>query len=120
MDQLNFQSDNQSSAFPEIIDYLKVINQDSSPAYGADEVTKLANKMLKDVKIINRSVPSALKNLGYPSHQIEEIISHAVGHGTLNNAPVIKLLLPIEVNPSLIVLDSSLTLSNLFCLSIRK
>jgi ribonucleoside-diphosphate reductase alpha chain len=41
-------------------------------------------------KIINRSVPSALKNLGYPSHQIEEIISHAVGHGTLNNAPVIN------------------------------
>ena len=46
MDQLNFQSDNQSSAFPEIIDYLKVINEDSSPAYGADEVTKLATKML--------------------------------------------------------------------------
>ena len=41
-------------------------------------------------KIINRSVPSALKNLGYRSHQIEEIISHAVGHGTLNNAPVIN------------------------------
>ena len=41
-------------------------------------------------KIINRSVPSALNNLGYPSHQIEEIISYAVGHGTLNNAPVIN------------------------------
>jgi ribonucleoside-diphosphate reductase alpha chain len=41
-------------------------------------------------KIINRSVPSALQNLGYPSHKIEEIISHAVGHGTLNNAPVIN------------------------------
>ena len=41
-------------------------------------------------KIINRSVPSALKNLAYPLHQIEEIISYAVGHGTLNNAPVIN------------------------------
>ena len=41
-------------------------------------------------KIINRSVPTALQNLGYPSHQIEEIISYAVGHGTLNNAPVIN------------------------------
>jgi threonine aldolase len=48
MDKLNFQSDNQSSVFPEIIDYLKIINEDSSPAYGADEVTKLATKMLID------------------------------------------------------------------------
>ena len=56
MDQLNFQSDNQSSAFPEIIDYLKVINEDSSPAYGADEVTKLANKMLTDLFETNLKV----------------------------------------------------------------
>ena len=41
-------------------------------------------------KIINRSVPAALNNLGYSSHKIEEIISYAVGHGTLNNAPVIN------------------------------
>ncbi len=56
MDQLNFQSDNQSSAFPEIIDYLKVINEDSSPAYGADEVTKLATKMLSDLFETNLKV----------------------------------------------------------------
>jgi ribonucleoside-diphosphate reductase alpha chain len=37
-------------------------------------------------KIINRSVPAALELLGYSSSQIEEVISHAVGHGTLGNA----------------------------------
>ncbi|MFQ6551990.1 vitamin B12-dependent ribonucleotide reductase [Aestuariibius insulae] len=41
-------------------------------------------------KIINRSVPAALTKLGYGSAQIEEIISHAVGHGTLGNAPGIN------------------------------
>ena len=38
-------------------------------------------------KIINRSVPAALENLGYSSSQIEEIVSYAVGHATLGNAP---------------------------------
>ena len=38
-------------------------------------------------KIINRSVPAALETLGYSSSQIEEIVSYAVGHGTLGNAP---------------------------------
>ncbi|WP_172295880.1 vitamin B12-dependent ribonucleotide reductase [Pseudoruegeria sp. HB172150] len=37
-------------------------------------------------KIINRSVPAALETLGYSSSQIEEIVSYAVGHGTLGNA----------------------------------
>jgi len=41
-------------------------------------------------KIINRSVPAALEGLGYSSSQIEEIISYAVGHGTLGNAPGIN------------------------------
>ena len=41
-------------------------------------------------KIINRSVPAALVKLGYGSAQIEEIVSHAVGHGTLGNAPGIN------------------------------
>ncbi len=41
-------------------------------------------------KIINRSVPSALEGLGYSSAQIEEIVSHAVGHGTIGNAPGIN------------------------------
>ncbi|AAV95405.1 vitamin B12-dependent ribonucleotide reductase [Ruegeria pomeroyi] len=41
-------------------------------------------------KIINRSVPAALENLGYSSAQIEEIVSYAVGHGTIGNAPGIN------------------------------
>jgi len=41
-------------------------------------------------KIINRSVPSALAKLGYGSAQVEEIVSYAVGHGTIGNAPVIN------------------------------
>tara|TARA_Y100001934_G_scaffold16092_3_gene19307 strand:+ start:6176 stop:9850 length:3675 start_codon:yes stop_codon:yes gene_type:complete len=38
-------------------------------------------------KIINRTVPLALKTLGYGPIQIEEMISYAVGHGTLDGAP---------------------------------
>ncbi|MGX9350567.1 vitamin B12-dependent ribonucleotide reductase [Shimia sp. W99] len=41
-------------------------------------------------KIINRSVPAALENLGYSSSQIEEIVSYAVGHGSIGNAPGIN------------------------------
>ena len=41
-------------------------------------------------KIINRSVPAALEMLGYGSAQIEEIVSYAVGHGTIGNAPGIN------------------------------
>ncbi|MQY41537.1 vitamin B12-dependent ribonucleotide reductase [Epibacterium sp. SM1969] len=41
-------------------------------------------------KIINRSVPAALDGLGYTSSQIEEIVSYAVGHGTIGNAPSIN------------------------------
>ncbi len=41
-------------------------------------------------KIINRSVPAALSNLGYSTSQIEEIKSYAVGHGTIGNAPGIN------------------------------
>jgi ribonucleoside-diphosphate reductase alpha chain len=41
-------------------------------------------------KIINRSVPNALKALGYNEQQIKDIENYAVGHGTLSNAPVIN------------------------------
>jgi ribonucleoside-diphosphate reductase alpha chain len=41
-------------------------------------------------KIINRIVPLALTTLGYPSHQIEEIVAYAVGHGSLAQAPGIN------------------------------
>ncbi len=38
-------------------------------------------------KIINRSVPEALRTLGYDEGGIEAIIRYAVGHGTLRHAP---------------------------------
>jgi ribonucleoside-diphosphate reductase alpha chain len=41
-------------------------------------------------KIINRSVPAALEKLGYGAAEIEEIVSYAVGHATLGNAPGIN------------------------------
>ena len=41
-------------------------------------------------KIINRIVPEALRTLGYAPEEIEDIISYAVGHGTLKNAPGIN------------------------------
>ncbi|MEM6590042.1 MAG: adenosylcobalamin-dependent ribonucleoside-diphosphate reductase, partial [Pseudomonadota bacterium] len=41
-------------------------------------------------KIINQSVPAALETLGYGSAHIEEIVSYAVGHGTIGNAPGIN------------------------------
>ncbi len=41
-------------------------------------------------KIINQSVPAALAKMGYGSAQAEEIISYAVGHGSMGNAPGIN------------------------------
>ncbi|MGP9790775.1 vitamin B12-dependent ribonucleotide reductase [Roseinatronobacter sp. NSM] len=41
-------------------------------------------------KIINQSVPAALRKLGYKEAQIAEIIAYAVGHGSLGQAPGIN------------------------------
>ena len=41
-------------------------------------------------KIINQSVPSALKNLGYSEKEVDAIIKHAVGSGTFAGAPHIN------------------------------
>ncbi len=41
-------------------------------------------------KIINRTVPEALRTLGYGEGEIENIIRHAVGHGTLLDSPGIN------------------------------
>lgn len=41
-------------------------------------------------KIINQSVPYALKVLGYEDHQIEDIVKYAIGHCSLKNAPYIN------------------------------
>jgi len=41
-------------------------------------------------KIINQSVPTALKNLGYQTREIESIVKYAVGAGTFVGAPHIN------------------------------
>ncbi|MCZ6763789.1 MAG: vitamin B12-dependent ribonucleotide reductase, partial [Alphaproteobacteria bacterium] len=41
-------------------------------------------------KIINRSVPRALQALGYPEHEIEDIVAFALGRGSLEGAPAIN------------------------------
>jgi len=41
-------------------------------------------------RIINRTVPLALRNLGYEESEIAEIVAYAVGHGTLRDAPGIN------------------------------
>jgi ribonucleoside-diphosphate reductase alpha chain len=55
-------------------------------------------------KIINQSVPQALRNLKYTESEIEEIVNYAKGHATLKNAPFIneislaqKGFLPAEI-----------------------
>jgi len=42
------------------------------------------------VKIINRSVPRALKRLGYTEPQIAQIEQYALGHRTLDGSPVVS------------------------------
>ena len=41
-------------------------------------------------KIINESVPPALKNLGYTKKEIDEIIKYTKGHGSLIGCPHIN------------------------------
>ncbi len=41
-------------------------------------------------KIINQSVPAALRNLGYTENQIDSIVNYAKGHATLKGAPHIN------------------------------
>jgi ribonucleoside-diphosphate reductase alpha chain len=41
-------------------------------------------------KIINRAVPEGLRTLGYSASEIDEIVTYATGHGSLQNAPVIN------------------------------
>jgi len=44
-------------------------------------------------KIINQMVPNALKTLEYTPSQIEDMITYATGHGTLENAPGVNFKL---------------------------
>jgi ribonucleoside-diphosphate reductase alpha chain len=41
-------------------------------------------------KIINQSVPFALRKLGYSQSQIDDMIAYCMGHGTLKGAPAIN------------------------------
>lgn len=41
-------------------------------------------------KIVNASVPKALRNLNYTEGQIHEIVEYAIGTGTFDNGPVIN------------------------------
>lgn len=41
-------------------------------------------------KIVNHTVPVALKNLGYNEEQVHEIVNYAKGHQTFKNAPAIN------------------------------
>ena len=41
-------------------------------------------------KIVNNSVPNALKRLGYSAAQIDEIIAYCLGHGTFSGSPFIN------------------------------
>lgn len=41
-------------------------------------------------KIINQSIPAALKNLGYKAEEIDAIVKFAKGHGTFAGAPYIN------------------------------
>lgn len=41
-------------------------------------------------KIVNQSVPKALRNLGYKEIEINDIIAYMKGHGTLMNCPAIN------------------------------
>ena len=57
-------------------------------------------------KIINRTVPEALRTLGYGEEEIEEIIGYAVGHGTLRDAPGINHARLIEKGFTKAALDA--------------
>jgi ribonucleoside-diphosphate reductase alpha chain len=41
-------------------------------------------------KIVNQSVPAALKRLGYSQEQIEDVVAYVVGHKSLKGAPFIN------------------------------
>ncbi len=41
-------------------------------------------------KIVNESIPLALKNLGYTETQISDIVNYAKGHATLTGCPIIN------------------------------
>src|SRR3546814_18158588 len=65
-----------------------VCSSDLEPDFALVKFKKLAGGGY--FKIINRTVPAALRKLGYEDRQIEAIIAYAVGYGTLADAPAIN------------------------------
>ncbi len=58
------------------------------PEFNLVKLKKLAGG--GTMKIVNQSLPIALKNLGYTSTQIKEIINYILGHNNLEACPVIN------------------------------
>lgn len=58
------------------------------PDYAIVKLKKLAGGGY--FKIINQSVPRALKNLGYTKSAVNKIVNYVIGHGSLENAPHIN------------------------------
>ncbi len=56
-------------------------------------------------KIINSSIPPALRALGYSEREIDEIIKYCVGHGTLKGAPGVSYEKLVEKGFTKEVLD---------------
>ncbi|MBU0470333.1 MAG: adenosylcobalamin-dependent ribonucleoside-diphosphate reductase [Nanoarchaeota archaeon] len=58
------------------------------PDYALVKFKKLAGGGM--LKLVNKSVPPALKTLGYTDQQIKEIEAYCLGHGTLQGCPDIN------------------------------
>ena len=58
------------------------------PDYALVKFKKLAGGGF--FKIVNQSVPNSLKRLGYNKHQIDEMLSYCIGHGTFSGSPFIN------------------------------
>ena len=58
------------------------------PEYALVKYKKLAGGGF--FKIVNQSVPKALKRLGYNEHEIKEIVDYCIGHGTFTSSPEIN------------------------------
>ena len=64
------------------------------PDYALVKFKKLAGGGF--FKIVNNSVPGALKNLGYNEEQVKDIINYCLGHGTLEGSPAITKQIMFE------------------------
>jgi len=61
------------------------------PDYAIVKFKKLAGGGM--FKLVNKSVPPALKSLGYSESEVKEIVEYCVGHGTLEGSNITKEML---------------------------